>query len=299
MVNYIFTFTGLSGLVRLLMSLSLMLISGCGINLPEIVGRSDLSFPTQKASTASYSSGGGYYKDDGPPGESVDIARIPDAVPQNEPLSRTGNNPYEVFGKQYVPIKSARGFKQTGYASWYGKKFHGKRTSSGEPYDMFAMTAAHPTLPLPTWIRVHNHENQREVVVKVNDRGPFLRERIVDLSYAAATKLDIVRKGTARVTITAVFSEDGAGETTSNVQEQASIQYLVQVGAFSNQANAVNLRLKLANLGLQLYPRSVSDATDGLFVVSIGPFDSRDEAEIVQQAIFSNIGKKGIIRSHH
>ncbi len=288
----------LSVLARLMLYLSLAAIAGCGINLPEIVSRSGISIPAQKASATTYGGGGGYYKDDGPPSESVDVARIPDAVPQNALLSPTGNNPYEVFGKQYVPMKSARGFEQTGYASWYGKKFHGKRTSSGEPYDMFAMTAAHPTLPLPTWIRVHNHENQREVVVKVNDRGPFLRGRIVDLSYAAATKLDIVRKGTSRVTITAVFPDGEAGELTSNSQNQASIQYLIQVGAFSNQANAVNLRLKLASLGLQLHPKSVSDTANGLFVVSIGPFDSRDQAEIVQQTILSTIGKQGLIRIH-
>jgi len=287
----------LSGLACLLLCLSLATLAGCSLNLPEISGRNGVSVPSQKASPGSYS-GGGYYKDDGPPSETVDVARIPDAVPQNAPRSRTGNNPYEVFGKQYVPMESAHGFEQTGYASWYGKKFHGKRTSSGEPYDMFAMTAAHPTLPLPTWIRVFNHENQRAVVVKVNDRGPFLRERIVDLSFAAATKLDIVRKGTARVTITAVFPEDGLGETTGNYQNNASIQYLVQVGAFSEQANAINLRLELAGLGLQLHPRSSSEAQNGLFVVSIGPFDSRDEAETVRQTILATTGKQGIIRVH-
>ncbi len=290
----------LSGPARLLLCLLFTTLAGCSSNLPEILSRSGISIPTQKASTTSYGSGGGYYKDDGPPSQSVDIARIPDAVPQNAPLSRTGNNPYEVFGKRYVPIPSARGFEQTGHASWYGRKFHGKRTSSGEPYDMFAMTAAHPTLPLPTWIRVYNHANRRSVVVKVNDRGPFLRDRIVDLSYAAATKLDIVRKGTGRVTITAVFPEDGVGGTTASYQNQATIQYLIQVGAFSEQANAISLRLKLANLGLQLYPESSSEVSgdNGLFVVSIGPFKSRTEAELVQKTIAASTGKQGIIRIH-
>ncbi|MYB33614.1 MAG: septal ring lytic transglycosylase RlpA family protein [Gammaproteobacteria bacterium] len=287
----------LPGSARFFFYLSLTVLVGCSPNLPEILSRSGTSIPSQKASPASYS-GGGYYKDDGPPSETVDIARIPDAVPQNAPRSRTGNNPYEVFGKRYVPMESARGFEQTGYASWYGKKFHGKRTSSGEPYDMFAMTAAHPTLPLPTWVRVFNHENQRAVVVKVNDRGPFLRERVVDLSYAAATKLDIVQKGTARVTITAVFPEGGLGGTTGNYQNDVSIQYLVQVGAFSEQANAISLRFELANLGLELYPRSASEPREGLFVVSIGPFDSREEAEAVQKTILASIGKQGIIRAH-
>ena len=285
-------------LFRLFISLSLASLAGCSHNLPEVLSSSSASVPTQKTSQTTY--GGGYYQDDGPPSQTVDVARIPDAVPQNAPLSRTGNNPYEVFGKRYVPIKSARGFEQTGYASWYGKKFHGKRTSSGEPYDMFAMTAAHPTLPLPTWIRVYNHENQHSVVVKVNDRGPFLRGRIVDLSYAAATKLDIVRKGTARVTITAVFPQEGQEGASHNNQGQRPIQYLLQVGAFSEQHNATRLRQRLADLGFKLYPRSGSEVSsrNGLFAVSIGPFDSRSQAEVASETILAEIGKPGMILVH-
>ena len=150
--------------------------------------------------------GGGYYQDDGPPkrGGVVDVSAIPDAVPQQEPLSRTGNKPYTVMGKRYYPLKSADGYRAAGEASWYGKKFHGRPTSSGEPYDIYKMTAAHTTLPLPTYVRVTNQANGRAVVVKVNDRGPFLHGRIIDLSYVAAKKLDMLGQGTANVVVEAI-----------------------------------------------------------------------------------------------
>lgn len=288
-----------TGLVRLALCLALTALVGCSPNLPEILSRSS-SPSLNNALPKSYGGGdGGYYQDDGPPSENLDVAMIPDAVPQNQPLSKTGNRPYEIFGKQYAPMKSARGFEETGYASWYGKKFHGKRTSSGEPYDMFAMTAAHPTLPLPTWIRVYNHENGRTAVVKVNDRGPFLRSRIVDLSYAAAAKLDIVRKGTSRVTITAVFpgDEETGASTLNHGQDGKPIQYLVQMGAFAEHANAKRMRARLASLGFKIYPESPSEVSisNGLYVVSIGPFDSRAQAELAAKSLIAKIGKKGIV----
>ncbi len=149
-------------------------------------------------------SGGGYYGGDSPPTRTMDYDKIPDAVPRREPRSRYGNNPYKALGKRYRPMKSAKGFRQKGIASWYGKKFHGRRTSSGETYDMFKMTAAHPTLPLPTYVSVTNLDTKKKIIVKVNDRGPFLHGRIIDLSYAAAQKLGIARKGTGRVLINAI-----------------------------------------------------------------------------------------------
>ena len=153
-------------------------------------------------------SSGGYYGGDGPPVRTANLDKIADAVPRREPRSRYGNNPYKVSiegrNQYYTPMKSARGFKQRGVASWYGRKFHGRRTSSGEIYDMFKMTAAHPTLPLPTYVRVTNLDTGKRVTVKVNDRGPFLHGRIIDLSYAAAHKLGIARKGTGRVRIEAI-----------------------------------------------------------------------------------------------
>ena len=133
------------------------------------------------------------------------IARIPDAVPKIEPLAKSGNpESYVVFGRRYYTKKSARGHVERGLASWYGRPFHGRQTSSGEPYDMYAMSAAHKTLPLPTYARVTNLENGRSVVVRINDRGPFRDGRVIDLSYTAAVKLGVKRRGTAMVEVRAI-----------------------------------------------------------------------------------------------
>jgi rare lipoprotein A len=151
-------------------------------------------------------SGGGYYQDDGPPrrGEGPDPRSVPDAVPRVEPPSAGGNRPYQALGRSYRPMASARGYREKGEASWYGRKYHGRRTSNGEVYDMFAMSAAHPTLPLPTYVRVTSLNNGRSVVVRVNDRGPFLGGRIIDLSWMAAEKLGIAGSGTGRVEVAAI-----------------------------------------------------------------------------------------------
>lgn len=145
------------------------------------------------------------HRADGPPSAAVDFSAVPDAVPRVEPRSRYGNPPaYTVFGQTYHVMDSSQGHVERGIASWYGRKFHGRKTSSGEPYDMLAMTAAHKTLPLPTYVRVTRLDNGRSVVVKVNDRGPFHANRIIDLSYAAAVKLGMQHSGTAPVEIRAI-----------------------------------------------------------------------------------------------
>ena len=142
---------------------------------------------------------------DGAPTTSVDLAAIPDAEPQVVPYSRYGNpDTYVVNGRRYRVLKASSNFEQQGIASWYGTKFHGHKTSSGEPYDMYAMTAAHKTLPLPTWLEVTNRNNGKKVIVKVNDRGPFIADRVLDLSYAAAAKLGVTATGTAPVTLRAI-----------------------------------------------------------------------------------------------
>lgn len=142
---------------------------------------------------------------DGPPEIDMDVAHIPNAEPRLEPLSRYGNpQKYDVFGVRYHTLAHSNGYAAEGTASWYGRKFHGQRTSSGEPYDMFGMTAAHRSLPLPTYAKVKNLNNGREVIVKINDRGPFVKDRLIDLSYAAAKKLGIHATGTGKVRITAI-----------------------------------------------------------------------------------------------
>lgn len=204
----------------------------------------------------------------------VEVARIPDAVPQSEPLSKNGNPVfYDALGQRYFVLSSAAGYDEQGVASWYGPGFHKKSTSSGERYDMYAMTAAHKTLPLPTYVRVTNLGNGKSVVVRVNDRGPFKKGRIIDLSYAAAAKLDMLRDGTAFVDVKALVP----GEITPP-DEHAATTMFVQAGAFSEQVNAEQLIKKLHTQG---YADSFirNDVVNGrsLYRVRIGPISSVSE----------------------
>jgi rare lipoprotein A len=154
------------------------------------------------AGCGSPSKRGAYYQGDGPPDRiPADLAEAADAVPRVEPLHPRANRPYTALGRSYTPLTADVPFRQKGAASWYGRQFHGNRTASGEIYDMFAMTAAHPTLPIPSYVRVTNLRNGRSVIVRVNDRGPFKDSRIIDLSYGAATRLGIAAAGTGEVEI--------------------------------------------------------------------------------------------------
>jgi rare lipoprotein A len=150
---------------------------------------------------------GGYYKDDGPHERPpANLERVADAVPRAEPLHKFANRPYSALGKNYVPMTSLQPFSQRGLASWYGKRYHGQKTSSGEVYDMYAMTGAHPTLPIPSYVRVTNLANGKSVVVRINDRGPFTSDRVIDLSYVAAYKLGYIQAGQARVEVQSIIS---------------------------------------------------------------------------------------------
>jgi rare lipoprotein A len=160
----------------------------------------------------SASKSGGYYKDDGPHDKPpANLDRVADAVPRAEPLNRFANRPYKAMGKEYVPMTSVQPFRQRGLASWYGKRYHGQKTSSGESYDMYAMTAAHPTLPIPSYARVTNVANGKTVVVRINDRGPFHSARIIDLSYVAAHKLGYIQAGAAQVEVESIIPGKRAG----------------------------------------------------------------------------------------
>jgi len=155
---------------------------------------------------------GGYYKDDGPGANPpANLASLPDAQPRVEPLHRFANRPYEVFGKKYVPLTSVQSFHQRGVASWYGKRFHGQKTASGERYDMYAMTAAHPILPIPSYARVTSLRTGKQVIVRINDRGPFHSDRVIDLSYAAAYRLGLIGSGSGEVEIDAIVAGSRAG----------------------------------------------------------------------------------------
>jgi rare lipoprotein A len=177
---------------------------------------------------------------DGPPAQYVDVTNIPNAVPKPEPKSPYGNpSSYTVNGQTYHVLKTAKGYDKRGIASWYGSKFHGQLTSTREPYDMFGMTAASTELPLPTYVRVTDLENGRQVIVKVNDRGPFNESRILDLSYAAARKLNFVDNGTVLVEVTAI-------DTTAKPHKLHNPQIYLQIGSFANQNNADYLQAKFA-----------------------------------------------------
>ncbi len=169
--------------------------------------------PGGASAQASAARRGGYYLDDGPGGSPpVDLASIPDALPRLEPLHRWANRPYVVFDRQYVPMTRLEPFRERGVGSWYGRKFHGQRTASGEVYDMYAMTAAHPTLPIPSYVRVTHTRSGRSVVVRVNDRGPFLHGRVIDLSWTAAAKLGYAQGGSGEVDVELVIDPTGFAE---------------------------------------------------------------------------------------
>ena len=226
-----------------------------------------------------------------------DLDAIPDAVPRDEPRSRYGNpETYEVFGKRYKVMKSGKGHVERGLASWYGPGFHSERTSSGEPYDMYAMTAAHKTLPIPAYVRVTNLENGRSVVVRVNDRGPFVGERIIDLSYTAASKLDMLRAGTARVEIRVLDARSNTPSQsialtpptqrpTGTPTGTATGGRFLQVGSFGSSANASALVGRLTAAGIS--GASVREARVGdrlLYRVRVGPVvDAGQAARLTEQ----------------
>lgn len=175
-----------------------------GVLLLTLVSLQGCSLLFQKQSPRAGS--GGYYLDDGPGAHPpANMEQIPDAVPRKEPLARGPNKPYDAFGKHYVPDTSDRPYKARGVASWYGRRYHNQKTSSGELYDMYGMTAAHPTLPIPSYVRVTNLSNHKSVVLRVNDRGPFKEDRLIDLTYTAAWKLGMLGHGSTEVEVMRVF----------------------------------------------------------------------------------------------
>ncbi len=244
---------------------------------------------------------------DGPGDPIGDPGNLPDAVPKDVPRSRYGNPPsYVVFGQRYHVLDSAEDFSQRGVASWYGRKFHGKRTSSGEPYDMYAMTAAHKRLPLPSWVEVKNLDNGRTAVVKVNDRGPFAKGRIIDLSYAAASKLGVVATGTAPVAIR-VIGPEGHEATRERSSRQpdaepvepevpGTVDYFVQVGAFSSRDNARRMVSSLRDASVSA-PIRIDAGTSGerrVYRVRLGPLTDADAAD----RLGSRLKARGLTGGH-
>jgi rare lipoprotein A len=306
------------------------LLAGCG-SLPlssdspaaaqpeaAVIVRSDLP-----ALPRAGSGRGGYYMDDGPGDTPPErLMELPDVEPRIEPYGTRGNRPYIVFGKRYIPFTDDRPYKARGRGSWYGKKFHGQKTSSGEIYDMYKMTAAHPTLPLPSYARVTNTENGRQVIVRVNDRGPFLAGRIIDLSYTAALKLGYLAKGSALLEVerllpdeiqrmsaqrnagSTAVSGDGSAVAAEVASQEAPARVelvsasvaatpavspapgvYLQLGAFGQAANADTARARFVQqLGVALPPIEVVEQ-GALYRIYSGPFASRAEAELAAQQL--------------
>ena len=222
------------------------------------------------------------------PGEAaeatVDASPIADAVPKPETLSAYGNPPYyEVNGRRYQVARTSKGYRERGIASWYGPKFHGKRASSGEVYDMYAMTAAHKTLPLPTYVEITNLENGQRAVVRVNDRGPFKDSRLIDLSYSAALKLGIVDKGTGLVEIRAIDPTEVSppGPTPpEQAPPEARPRLFIQVGAFANRRNASSLRERLqGSLVPSVRIKRFTNDGKAIYRVQVGPMDTVEEVD--------------------
>jgi rare lipoprotein A len=249
---------------------------------------------------------GGYYLDDGPHANPpADLDSVPDAQPRAEPIRTANTRPYMVMGRTYTPMAGLVPYSETGVASWYGKRYHGQPTASGEVYDMYAMTAAHPTLPIPSYARVSRVDGSRSVVVRVNDRGPFHSERLIDLSYTAAYKLGILSDGRAQVRVETIIpgqqeealaraAAPDAGQAPAAAQQSeppAPLQTVhgpgvyLQLGAFSMQDNAQSfLRRMRAELpGLDGMAAIVPG--DGLYRVQAGPYRSQSEAQQLAQRI--------------
>ena len=266
------------------------------------------SFKNEGVTTPS-KKGGGYYLDDGPgdnPPENIDA--IPDATPKVEPFNARANQPYIALDNKYIPMTSFYPYKERGVASWYGKRYHGKKTSIGEYYDMYSMTGAHTTLPIPCYVRVTNTENGKSVIVRINDRGPFKKDRVIDLSFAAAYKLRLSDKGSGPVEVELIdprqfsalkktpdviaekIKEKEVTPTQVKTEETIANEPLyIQAGAFKNEKNADLLLKQLSEMKLENTPPFKKQFSEDLFHVVIGPFNSKNEATNIADLIKSKI----------
>jgi rare lipoprotein A len=289
------------------------------------VARNPRIDPDLPALPAAGSGRGGYYQDDGP-GDNPppNLRDVPDAEVKFEPYAKYGNKPYSVLGQTYTPLVGEESFTQRGIATWYGVKFHGQRTSSGEPYDMYKMTAAHPTLPIPSYARVTSLESGKSVVVRINDRGPFHSDRIIDVSYTAALKLGLLGKGSHQVEIERLFANDATRIATVRREAASAAQavpaaslmledrgdadgaaalpakagqksgFYLQLGSFNRAGKAQEMSERLVHSGL---------AADSLQVIVAGavnrllsgPFETRAQAQQAARALPSGLGIKPII----
>ena len=316
-----------------------LFLAACGAQPPRPASeRADpaaaaaVAVPPAPTSTkpAAPSKFGGGYKDDGPgDGPAVDPDTIPDAVPKAEPLHRFANNPYSVFGRNYVPLRELGPYRGRGIGSWYGRRYHGQKTSSGETYDMYAMTAAHPLLPIPSYARVTNTANGRSVVVRINDRGPFHAGREIDLSWTAAWKLGYLGSGSAPVEVESLLpgqaptvipprgteplpaarhvaserdAEDdpiarmAAAEPDPPLpQVQDARGHYLQLGAFGNRDNAEALRARLARELGELGGKLAVQPAGKVFRVQLGPWPDAAAAQLASVRLRETLGMSPLV----
>ncbi len=307
--------------------LAALLVTGCGSNPKSTHSASNISLSSLIPD--SISNRGGYYQDDGPHSQvPPDLAGTPDAVPIVEPYRRSNSRPYHVLGKSYVPITDNRPFTERGIGSWYGKKFHGNQTASGERYDMYKMTAAHPTLPIPSYARVTNLSNGKNVIVRINDRGPFHAGRIIDLSYTAALKLGYIQKGHESVQVERLLPHDirrmqatqpSLSPTKHGApQDVAQNKYLkkptptrsaglptlnapagihLQLGSFSQKYYAETLRDRYAAAWSGQLPAAKVIRQNAVYRLYAGPFANRELADSAARQIqLSGMAKPLIVQ---
>ena len=316
---------------KILVVIGLLCLASCGGNsaikpAPAAPTANKPATTSAQTSPATFTKPGGYYLDDGP-GDNPpkDIDSIPNAVPKKEPLLDRANKPYKALDAIYTPMTSYQPYKERGVASWYGKRYHGKNTSSGEVYDMYSMTAAHTTLPLPSYVKVTNPANGRWVIVRVNDRGPFKSSRLIDLSYAAAYKLRFSSVGSTLVDVEAIDPNNAGLYSAANTANSAPAalpvrpistpppastptiakipatnsavvtQYFVQAGAFKSEANADALIKKIQGYDIATNVGINSVYNDGLHRLRLGPFDNKQDADQAASNIRKQLNTSAII----
>jgi rare lipoprotein A len=290
---------------------ALALLSACSSTPPRGAQ------PEAAKPAAAVPGSGGYLAGDGPGGDApANLDQIPDAVPKAESLHKYANRPYSALGKTYTPLQAAGSYKERGIASWYGKKFHGQKTSIGDTYDMYGMTAAHPTLPIPSYARVTNVATGKSVVVRVNDRGPFLHERIIDLSYAAAWKLGYVNQGSAEVEVESIAVDGNATVVASVVEPPVRVEPVaaetvvpvmppdvagkvyLQLGAFKEKQGAesflARMRAELGDTGKDI----ILLEQQGLNRIQLGPYASADDARRAANVLAGRLGFKPFVSRH-
>lgn len=288
---------------------------------PEIAVPPAPTFKTEARKPAAPAKFGGGYKDDGPGDNPPDVDAIPDAVPKPEPLHRFANNPYSALGRDYVPRREHKAYAGRGIGSWYGRRYHGQKTSSGEIYDMYGMTAAHPILPIPSYARVTNPANGRSVVVRINDRGPFHAGREIDLSWTAAAKLGYVGQGSALVEVESILpgqvpaaapvpapaaprreDEDDPIAKMAAAEAEPTLPQLrderghfLQLGAFGNRDNAEALRARLGRELGDLAGKLVVQSAGKLFRVQLGPWPDAAAAQLASGRLRESLGMSPLV----